>query len=486
MTTVAWAEAAARRFETDQREWDTPGDLALALDPRTKQTPMLDLIDAVLVDAIEQSYTGGAEGARKIILTPPQEGKSQRVSRRFPLWCLVKNPDLRIAITSYEANTARRWGRAIRDDVRAHPELGLRLRGDVSAQSEWEVDGRLGGVYTAGVGGALTGRAVDVLIIDDPVKDREQADSDTYRERVWDWWTDTAKTRLAPGAPVILVMTHWHPDDLASRLIAEGGWDVLTIPAQCEDPETDPLHRAVGEFLESVRGRTVAQWERIKATTTVRTWMALYQQRPTPAEGVVWIWEWINKHRQPSGTVLHNLTRRLVSVDPAVKSKKTSDLTGIIVLGMDALGEFYVFDDRSGRYTPKEAGLAIWSALLFWEADEVVVEDNQGGEYVVFALESSWEAIQEKLPYARMQPKITVVSAYSSKRIRAEAVAAKYELGHVHHVNDGTQRLNALETQMTSWTGDGDSPDRIDALDQGITALATPQTHQRQSRTRTR
>lgn len=123
------------------------------------------------------------------------------------------------------------------------------------------------------------------MIIDDPIKSRAEADSEIYRDRVWDWWTDEASARLAPGAPVVLILTRWHHADLAGRLIAQGGWTVLNIPAQCDDPATDPLGRAEGEFMVSTRGRTREQWELRKRTAGTRTWASLYQGRPTPDTG---------------------------------------------------------------------------------------------------------------------------------------------------------------------------------------------------------
>ena len=161
MTLTAW-EAAAQQWEMQYGHrasgYDTPGDLAKALDPRTVQTPALDLIDAALVEVAE----GRCE--RLIISMAPQEGKSERVSRRTPLWLLVRNSDLRIAIASYEHGVARRWGRAIRNDIAEHPELGLTVRYDTSAAHEWQLDGHRGGVYCVGVGGALTGRPVDCFV----------------------------------------------------------------------------------------------------------------------------------------------------------------------------------------------------------------------------------------------------------------------------------------------------------------------------------
>jgi len=484
---IDYAEVAARQFEVHRSQFDTPGLMARHMDPRTIQTPMLDVVDGVCQDIMTESFVRGRDrGPRKMILTPPQEGKSQRLSRRFPLWALLQNPELRIAIASYEANTARRWGRAIRDDIDTNPELGLRISSQKSAQHEWELFGHGGGVYTVGVGGALTGRSVDLMIIDDPVKGREEADSETYREKVWNWYTDTVVTRLSPGAAVVLIMTRWHPDDLAGRLEAEGGWDITTIPAKCEDPQIDPLGRELGEYLESARGRTPQEWEALRVMSEIRTWSALYQQAPTPPEGLVFHREWIDKSRKTSGEGMNTFVRRLVAIDPAAKSKTTSDETGIVVLALDNRGEAWVLDDRTLRGTPESWGRAAWSALIDWKATEIVVEDNQGGEMITTVLSTAWQEIARNSGIHVTQPKVTTVTADKSKRIRAESVAYLYETGAVHHAHDGTTRLKKLEDQMCTWTGQGSSPDRMDALVHGLRALATPGTSQHQNSTRTR
>ena len=476
---VAFAEQVARAFDPAWTStYATPGDLAVALDPRTVQTPALDLIDAALVKAAT------TPDARLIVCMPPQEGKSQRASRRFPLWQLHRRPDTRIAIVSYESNVARRWGRAIRDDITQHSRLlGRRVRQDLSAQHEWALDGHEGGVYTTGIGGALTGRPVDLLIIDDPIKDRADADSPTIRRNVVDWWTDTGMTRLAPGAPVVLIQTRWHPDDLAGWLLQqEDGhrWQLLSIPAQAETVD-DPLRREVGAFMESARRRTVEQWEAIKAAQPQRTWAALYQQRPTPAEGLVWQEAWIEAFRGTSGEARHRFRDVIVSIDPAAKSKATSDETGIIVAALDTEGSGWVLDDRTLRGTPMEWGIAAWHAAFEWGATRLVVEDNQGGEMVEEVLRAAYpravEQWRREHPGWRqtLPPRVTRVHAAKSKRVRAESVAALYEKGRVRHAADGTGRLAKLEDQMLTWTGQGESPDRIDSLVHGLTALFLPQ-----------
>lgn len=489
--TVDWAEVVARQFEPRTvSDWETPGALAKYLDPRTAQTPALDLIDQACIKVLDEAYRSDrARGPRLIVTIPPQEGKSERLSRRFPLWALLRDPSLRIAIASYESSVARRWGRAIRDDILTNPELGLRISSTLSAQQEWQLAESQGGVYTAGVGGALTGRAVDLMIIDDPVKDREQADSETYRDRVWSWWTDTVLTRLAPGAPVILIMTRWHPDDLAGRLIAEGGWDVLSIPAQSEGIDDDPLGREKGVFLESARGRSRELWESIKRDVSSRTWSALYQQRPIPAEGLVFNRQWIDNHRRMYGPEQHEFVRVVVSIDPAAKKtgkNSSTDETGIVVVALDAAGDAWVLDDRSLRGSPSEWGTAAWTAVLQWRATEVVVEDNQGGDMVEHVLATTWQSVSRSQRAYGIQPAVTRITATASKRVRAESVAALYEVGRVHHASEKITELKALEDQMCSWTGDGKSPDRMDALVHGLRALATPRVQQHETRTRTR
>ncbi|NUO96768.1 MAG: phage terminase large subunit [Nonomuraea sp.] len=283
MTLDMW-EAAARSFEPRRNQWPTPGALALQLNPKTVQTPALDLIDDALVDAAR------TPDSRLIICMAPQEGKSVRVAGDFPTWLLTENPDCRIVTASYGQGLANRNGRAIRNRITAHPELGLRIAPDNGAVHEWSIDGHEGGVLSVGVGAGVTGRPADLLIIDDPIKDRKEADSKVYRDNVWDWWTDAASARLAPGAPVVLILTRWHHDDLAGRLLAQDeGWRLVNIPAQADhNPdkgETDPLERDPGEFMVSARGRTTAQWEKRKRTAGSRTWASLYQGRPTPDTG---------------------------------------------------------------------------------------------------------------------------------------------------------------------------------------------------------
>jgi len=224
---------------------------------------------------------------RLLVTMPPRQGKSEACSHWFPTWLLAVRPDTQVILASYEATFAASWGRRVRDGLIAAHQAGLcpaRVRSDVSAAAEWRISGHEGGMRTAGVGGGITGYGANLLIIDDPVKNAEEANSATYREKAWEWYQSTAYTRLEPDGAVVLIMTRWHQDDLAGRLLERepGAWEVLNLPALAE--ENDPIGREVGEALWPER-YPVSELEAIRESLGSYWWQALYQQRPTPRGG---------------------------------------------------------------------------------------------------------------------------------------------------------------------------------------------------------
>lgn len=416
-----------RRAAADR--YPTPHDLARDLDPRVVRTPALALLDRNLIDV--------AEGrTRRLIWTmPPQEGKSQRVSRTFPTWLLARNPDLRIAIASYELGTARRWGRAIRNDIQANPErFGMRIRHDTSSAQEWQIQDHAGGVYSVGIAGALTGRPVDVLIIDDPIKDRAQAESQVYRDRVWDFWTDTARTRLAPDAVVIVVLTRWHEDDLAGRLLAQDvrrEWRHINIPAQADhDPnkgESDPLGRQPGEYLLSARGRTPKDWEDTRHDVGTRTWTSLYQGRPSPESGDVWKRQWWRRYdtplwsqhpTAPDAYHVHEADELVMSWDMTFKDTRGSDfVVGQVWARKGA--NVYLLDQIRKRLSFTDTVTAFQGMVARWpQATRKLVEDKANGTAVINTLRSKI-------------PGIVAVTPTESKYARANAVSPILEAGNV-------------------------------------------------------
>jgi predicted phage terminase large subunit-like protein len=323
--------AQANLLDTPPLGCTTPGCLAQRLDPSIVQTPMLDVIDDHLLavrdhtrvmfdrrarllallqegmdekDAIAEaaSLVPSAGIDRLHISAPPQEGKSERTTRTFVEWMLQQFPTLRIGVVSFDGTNATRFSYEVRSDIElfngqhGNVDLGLRLARDQKAMGRWTLDSG-GGVYAIGIGGGLTGRPLDLLIIDDPVKDPQAADSLLRSEQAWDWWFAVARPRLAPWAPVIVVQTRWHEDDLMGRMQrTDEPWVVLNVPAQCEDPATDPLGRGEDEWLVSARGRTPTLWQALKDSTPIRWWNALYQGHPAPLGGAVWLREWWRRY----------------------------------------------------------------------------------------------------------------------------------------------------------------------------------------------
>lgn len=466
--TADWLERAAAAFEPRKLKWSTPGEMAKATNPKTVQTPALDLIDAALVEAFN------TPDSRLIICMAPQEGKSVRVANDFPIWCLTQNPDLRIVTASYAQNLANRNGRAIRNRITAHPEIDLRIASDNGSVHEWTLDGHQGGVLSVGIGAGVTGRPADLMIIDDPIKDRKEADSKTYRDNVWDWWTDAASARLAPGAPVILILTRWHQDDLAGRLQeldADAGWRVLNIPAEAdhrpEKGETDPLGRQPGQFMVSARGRTVAQWIRRKATAGARTWASLYQGRPSPDTGGVFPQEWA-RYDEPMwlvdgkvrtvpgiGRDDHELVQ---SWDLAFKDTKSSDyVVGQVWLRVGNTA--YLLDQVRERLNFTATCKAIVDMSAKWpQAVAKFVEDKANGPAVMNALSKQ---------VAGMIP----IEPEGSKYARASAISPLVESGNV--VLPTTELLPNVDQLIEEAKNFPNSAhdDTIDALSQAINRL---------------
>lgn len=458
----AW-ESFLGYFADKTTKWATPGELAVALEHRTVQTPALDLIDQHLVEVAE----GRCD--RLIISMPPQEGKSQRVSRRTPTWLLVRDPDCRIALASYEHGVARRWGRTVRNDIQAHPELGLSVRKDTKAAHEWQLDGHEGGMYCVGVGGALTGRPVDFMIIDDPVKGPKEADSPVMRDAVWDWWEAVASTRLAPGAPVVVILTRWHEDDLAGRLVREepGTWKVLNIPAQAdhrpENGETDPLGREPGEYMLSARGRTDEQWERIRTERGSRVWAALYQGRPSPGEGLIFNRDWWQYYKTPQwivreGGVHDALTfdEVIMSWDMAFKDTDSADFVVGQVWGRRG-ADAYLLDQVRGRMSFVETCMQFRSLAAKWPAAGAkLVEDKANGPAVISAL-------------SQTVPGIIAVQPEGSKEARASAISPFCEARNVWLPEFAAFTADLVDECASFPLSTHD--DQVDALSQALSRL---------------
>jgi predicted phage terminase large subunit-like protein len=473
MTLIEW-ETAARQFEMQlQRHADTPGELAQKIDPNTINTPALQAIDQALLDVINTS------DGRLIITMPPQEGKSTRVAKDFPIWLLSNRPELRIVTASYNQGLANRNGRAIRDTITANPDLDMKIAADNGAAREWQLSGHRGGVLSVGIGAGLTGRPADVLIIDDPIKDRKEADSLTFRDSRWDWWTDVGSTRLAPGAPVIVILTRWHTDDLAGRLLAAADghiWRVLNIPAQAdhrpEKGETDVLGRQPGEYMTSARRddrtkqpRTKAQWEAIKVRSGSRTWASLYQGSPTRQSGAILKrakWKYYDQPlwvvRDDGSHVVPDCDEMLQSWDFTFTDTEASDFVVGQVWMRRGPNAYLLYQVRR-RMDFVESTRAMKDMTAVWpQALLKLVENKANGPAIIASLRATMSGIVPEEPQG-------------SKSARASAISPFQEAGN----------LWIPDPALAPWVGgfvdecadfpNSPNDDQVDATSQAVNRL---------------
>jgi predicted phage terminase large subunit-like protein len=284
---------------------------------------------------------------RLAIHMPPRHGKSETITYRLPLKWLLDKGDANVLVTGYNERFARKLGRRTRN---------LSPEGFVSpskrASDEWETTS--GGLYMArGVGSPPTGTGFSLIVIDDPIKRREDAESAGNREGIWDWYSNDLYTRLEPGGAIVLVMTRWHEDDLGRQAVESepGRWTVLKLAAIAE--EDDPIGRKPGEALWPER-YDAQDLERIRTVLSVkdgqRAWMSLYQQNPTPREGVFFKTreiEIIDADQVPK------MKRKARAWDMAATAGG-GDYTCGVLLGVDEDERYYVLDVKRGQWATDE------------------------------------------------------------------------------------------------------------------------------------
>lgn len=403
---------------------------------------------------------------RLIIEAPPRHGKSELASRRFPAYALGRYPDMAFIGTSYASPLASSMNRDVQRIIDS-PEYAslfpdtklwgsnIRTVADGSYlrnSDEFEIVGHRGLYKSAGVGAGITGRGGHVLLIDDPIKDAADAHSETVRQGIWDWFTSTLYSRQEPGAGILLIMTRWHLDDLAGRLIEnmkKGGeqWKVLRFPAIAEEDEYDEdgtLLRHKDEALH--RGRyDEAALERIKLGTAdeigvgSKVWAALYQQRPAAAAGNIFKrenWRFIDPP-QPLETMSHGdrsaylrslgITTILQAWDTALGGKKKNDFTACTTLGV-APNRYYVLNVWRDRLQFPDALKQVELLYDAWKPHKVVVEGggSASGKATVQMLSRS-----TRIPFKEV-PTVT------DKEFRADMISPTHEAGLVTIIKGGS------------------------------------------------
>lgn len=386
---------------------------------------------------------------------PPQHGKSQLCSKFFPAWYLERHPERHILLCSYEATFARYWGREVRNLLAGRGRV--RLMDDSQAADWWHIERYGGGMATAGAGGAITGKHADLLIIDDPHKNWQEAQSQTIRDGVWDWFLSTAYTRLHESGQLLLVQTRWHAQDLTGRLLNYAQSERipylhLAMPALAE--ARDPLGRKRGEPLcpEFV---SKAELQRRRELMGARIFAALYQQSPTTPDGDLFRMEHF-QHRYASPP---NGLRVLLSIDAAFKPSATNDYSVVDVWGIHESG-YYLLDSWQGRVPYPRLREVAQQYATKWQAHLVLIEDAAAGQSLIQDLRAF-----TGLPIAPFKPQ-------GSKQARAELALAAFDAGRVYL----PQRAPWLEAWIEQHLAfpHGAHDDHVDATSQAILYAMRP------------
>lgn len=408
----------------------------------------------MLADVVSAAVRKGS--GRVIVSMPPRHGKSEFCSVWLPQWYLDLYPDKRVILTSYGAELATGFARRVRD--------GLQV--DQWDQDEWSPQTEMapgskaahrfsttegGGMVAAGVGGPITGKGGDLIIIDDPIKNWEEAQSPTIRQKVKDWFNSTLYTRAEPGSTILVIMTRWHEDDLAGWLEAEHAddWQIVRMDALCDQPESDPLGREHGEALCPERYDT-AQLAKIRAAVGPKTWSALFQQRPSPGDGDVFKREWF----RVVDVIPSEFDELIQSWDMTFGSKSESASYAVGAIWGRKGADIYRLDERRGRWSFTEAKEQVRAMSAEWPgAYTKLMEDKANGPAIIDELES------EVGGFIRVSPD-------GGKYARAVAASPAFESGNVK-LPRGAPWLDEYILELTQFPN-GTNDDRVDETSQAV------------------
>lgn len=485
---LKWLESAVAR-EKIRTRYGNAAELATAVDHDFVITPALKLI----ADAIETVLAKPRHNL--LITTPPQEGKSTMCAVWAPIRAWQLNPNRRVILSSYGDDLARTHSNNCRTVIESHgsdvfdpltgarveDKLGLKISSKSRRIDAWKIEGARGGMVAVGLGSAITGRAADLFIIDDPYKNMQEADSATHREKVDMWMSSVALTRLSPEASIILVQTRWHPEDLAGKTIAaeadlprdQRTWRYINIPAISEEGVYDSLDRPLGRSMISARGRTRTEFEATRRQVGERVWYALYQGMPTNPAGGLFERAWFDPRVDPATLV--NPVAAVVGIDPADSGE--GDETGIIGGVLQPDGTVVLTEDWSGLHTADQWGRKAVDLALTIGAREIAMEGYATFKTYESVLKRSYqEAHKEAREALAAGQDLTVVQLRSlspsqpftiSKYTeagdpvgRAAALRQALELKRARVVE---YKLGVFEDQAADWQAGQHCPDRVAA-----------------------
>lgn len=429
-----------------------------------------------------------ADGEQLFIIVelPPQHGKSTFITETFPAYYLMKNPDKLAMVVSYSEELFKKFGRKNREKFRLYSDelFNLNISSETASVSEWGIQDHLGQLYSTSILGGATGRGANLIIIDDPIKNRAEAESKTIRDKIYAEWQDTFYSRLSADGSVIVIMTRWHEDDLAGRLLKEMKlpWVEIKIPAIAE--ENDLLGRKPGQALAPEIGKDEKWAEQTKAVTGSRGWAALYQQRPTPAGGDIFKRSWA-KFYVPTidmkvklglgddvAILPSSFDIQLQSWDCTFKDKDTSDYVSGQVWGRSGVDN-YLLDRHHERMGIVDTMKAIQVMTSKWpNAIAKLIEDKANGSAVI-------EMLQKKIKG------IVAINPQGGKEVRAQAVAPLWEAGNVYLPHPlWKPYTDEILDELTAFPN-ADHDDDVDSMSQALVRLDHKPTRTRRTKRKT-
>lgn len=407
-----------------------------------------------------------------MVFMPPRHSKSQSITETLPSWYLGNYPNKRVIEVSYASSLAEKFGRRNRAKIEEFGKeiFNIRIDERQGSVTDWALHNHSGGMLSVGVGGSITGEGADLLIIDDPIKNRQEAESITYRNRLWDEWEDTLSTRLQKGAKVILILTRWHEDDLAGRLLEkeQEKWTVLSIPAIAESRD-DPLNREIGRGLW-VEHYGQNYYEDKKKFSSARSWLSLWQQKPSSDIGNIFKRHWFQYY-----DVLPNweqFDQIITSWDMAFDNttNKSSFVVGQIWGKID--GDKYLIDQVRAQMNFLETKKAFvvfhhkYESILrnsgFKKSIPKLVEKKANGPAIISSLKNEISGI---IP----------INPQGSKETRAEAISPEFQSGNVYIPNPKIQSwVYDYIDELASFPS-GKHNDQVDTTSQALEYFFTKQ-----------
>lgn len=383
---------------------------------------------------------------------------SMTLSESLPSWYFTKFPHKRVIMASYNEDTAAKFCRRNSDKITrfGNALAGISI-GSVNKSTEFELSNGVGRLISRGIMSGITGNPADLIIIDDPIKNREEADSEAIRAKLWSEWQNSLKSRLAAGAKVILIMTPWHEDDMRARLLnSEKNVRYIRLPVEAE--ENDPLGRKPGEPLCPELGKDMAWLIQFRESYVhdpnggSRAWQALYQCSPRVEGGNIVDRSWWRFYRPQDVT---QFGTELISVDATFKGTDASDYVAITVWGKRD-NDYYLRYclNRHLSFTQTLEALRL-AQTLYPTANRVLVEDKANGSAIIDVLSREMFCIP--------------VTPKGGKESRVNAVSPAIEAGHVY-LPEGAPWLEAYIDQWSSFPA-GAHDDMVDSSTQALSYL---------------